>query len=224
MKRNQLSPYYPIFLNVRGRKCVVVGGGAVALRKTEALLKHGAQVEVISPVLCSRLNQLVEKKAICWRQKDYQVGDLDGALLAVAATDDIETNERVAKGAKQEKILVNVADNLQSSGFIIPSYFNRGDITIAVSTSGKSPALARKLRSQLEEEFGAEYALLASMVSEVRSQLKQSGVSVDSDTWQKALDIDSLLDLLRAERAQEAKDVLLNNLKVQEQILPKGQK
>ncbi|MCD6567625.1 MAG: bifunctional precorrin-2 dehydrogenase/sirohydrochlorin ferrochelatase [Dehalococcoidia bacterium] len=220
MKRNQLFSHYPIFLNVWGKKCVVVGGGAVALRKTEALLKHGAQVEVISPVLCSKLNQLVEKKAICWRQKDYHAGDLEGALLAVAATDDIETNERVAKGARQEKILVNVADNLQSSDFIIPSYFNRGDITIAVSTSGKSPALARKLRSQLEEELGDEYALLASMVGEVRSTLNQSGVSVDGNTWQKALDMDSLLDLLRAGRDQEARDVLVNNLKVQEQSKP----
>ena len=217
MKHNQLPPYCPLFLNIRGKKCLVVGGGTVALRKTEALLKHGAQVEIISPVLCTRLNQLVESEAIHWLRRDYQAGDLKDALLAIATTDDVKTNEMIAEEARQRKILVNVVDNPQLSDFIVPSYFNRGNIAIAVSTSGRSPALARKLRSQLESEVGVEYAQLALIVEEVRFELKQQGVSIDSDTWQKALDLDLLINLVKAGRTQEARNTLFNDLKVQGQ-------
>ena len=214
MKHNQLPPYCPLFLNIRGKKCLVVGGGTVALRKIEALLKHGAQVEIISPVLCPRLNQLVESEAIHWLRRDYQMGDLKDALLAIATTDDVKTNERIAEEARQRKILVNVVDNPQLSDFIVPSYFNRGNIAIAVSTSGRSPALARKLRSQLEREVGIEYAQLTLIVEEVRFELKQQGVSIDSDTWQKALDLDLLIKLVKAGRTQEARNTLFNDLKV----------
>jgi len=214
MKHNQLPPYCPLFLNIRGKKCLVVGGGTVALRKIEALLKHGAQVEIISPVLCTRLNQLVESEAIHWLRRDYQMGDLKDALLAIATTDDVKTNERIAEEARQRKILVNVVDNPQLSDFIVPSYFNRGNIAIAVSTSGRSPALARKLRSQLEREVGIEYAQLTLIVEEVRFELKQQGVSIDSDTWQKALDLDLLIKLVKAGRTQEARNTLFNDLKV----------
>ena len=214
MKHNQLPPYCPLFLNIRGKKCLVVGGGTVALRKIEALLKHGAQVEIISPVLCTRLNQLVESEAIHWLRRDYQVGDLKDALLAIATTDDVKTNERIAEEARQRKILVNVVDNPQLSDFIVPSYFNRGNIAIAVSTSGRSPALARKLRSQLEREVGIEYAQLTLIVEEVRFEHKQQGVSIDSDTWQKALDLDLLINLVKAGRTQEARNTLFNDLKV----------
>ena len=217
MKHNQLPPYCPLFLNIRGKKCLVVGGGTVALRKTEALLKHGAQVEIISPVLCTRLNQLVESEAIHWLRRDYQAGDLKDALLAIATTDDVKTNEMIAEEARQRKILVNVVDNPQLSDFIVPSYFNRDNIAIAVSTSGRSPALARKLRSQLEREVGVEYAQLTLIVEEVRFKLKQQGVSIDSDTWQKALDLDLLINLVKAGRTQEARDTLFNDLKVQGQ-------
>lgn len=212
-RRDEASPYYPIFLNIRGKKCLVVGGGNVALRKVKALLEHGANVQVVSPSLCPELSQLAEEGAIQALQRSYKAEDLKGALIAIAATDNAKTNESVAAEARQRGVLVNVVDDPQHSNFIVPSYFRRGDVTIAVSTSGRSPALARKIRSQLEKGFGTEYGQLALLVGEVRSELKRRGVTVDSDAWQEVLDLDVLIELLRDGRTQEAKDIMLNNLK-----------
>ena len=110
-------------------------------------------------------------------------------------------------------ILVNVVDDPEHSDFIIPSYFSRGNVTIAISTSGKSPALARKIRSQLEKNFGTEYAQLALLASEVRSELRQQRIKVSNKAWQKALDLTLLIELLKEGQTQEAKDVMLKNLK-----------
>lgn len=212
-RRDEASPYYPIFLNIRGKKCLVVGGGNVALRKVKALLEHGANVQVVSPSLCPELSQLAEEGAIQALQRSYKAEDLKGSLIAIAATDNAKTNESVAAEARQRGVLVNVVDDPQHSNFIVPSYFRRGDVTIAVSTSGRSPALARKIRSQLEKDFGTEYGQLALLVGEVRSELKRRVVTVDSDAWQEVLDLDVLIELLRDGRTQEAKDIMLNNLK-----------
>ena len=215
-RRDEVSPYYPIFLNIRGEKCLVVGGGKVALRKVKALLEHGANVEVASPTLCPELGQLAREGAIQVLQRSYKAEDLKGALIAIAATDDAKTNESVAAKARQRGVLVNVVDAPQHSDFIVPSYLRRGDVTIAVSTSGRSPALARKIRSKLEKDFGTEYAQLALLANEVRFELKRQGVTVDSNAWQEVLDLSLLIELLRGGRTQEAKDIMLKNLKVLE--------
>jgi len=214
MKRdNQVPRYYPIFLNIRGKRCVVVGGGAVALRKVKALLEHEANVEVISPELCPELSQLAKSRAIQVLQKNYNGGDLQGAFIAIAATDDGEINNKVAEEARAKGVLVNVVDDSEHSDFIVPSQFRRGDITIAVSTAGKSPALARKIRTRLEKDFGAEYASLALLVDEVRSELKRQGIKVNGYGWQEAIDLDTLIELLRAGQNEKAKATLLANLK-----------
>ena len=142
-RRNQVPRYYPIFLNIRGKRCVVVGGGPVALRKVNILLEHEANVEVISPELCPELSQLAKSRAIQVLQRNYNGGDLQGVFIAIAATDDGEINNKVAEEARAKGVLVNVVDDLEHSDFIVPSQFRRGDIAIAVSTAGKSPALAR---------------------------------------------------------------------------------
>lgn len=214
MKRyNETSSYYPLFLDIRKKKCVVVGGGKVALRKVEAFLEHGANVEVISPVLCPELIHMAQSSAIRTLQRSYEAGDLKDALIAIAATDNTEINEGVADEARRRGILVNVVDDPQHSDFIVPSYFKRGDITIAVSTSGRSPALARKIRSKLENDLGDEYTRLVLLVSEVRSELKRQKFAIDSNVWQEVLDLNLLTELLRNGREQEAKDTLLSNLK-----------
>jgi len=212
-KDDRISPYYPIFVNIRGEKCLVVGGGIVALRKVQALLRHGANVTVVSPVLCPELSQLTKDGAIQVVKRSYKAEDLKNALLVIAATDDSEANERVAANAKCGGTLVNVVDIPQCSNFIVPSYFSRGDVTIAVSTSGKSPALARKIRSQLEEDFGIEYAQLALLANEVRSELKRRGITVDAEAWQEILNLDPLIKLLRDGKTQEVKNTMLNDLK-----------
>ncbi len=221
MKRGEpASPYYPILLNIQGRKCLVVGGGPVALRKVKALLEHGANVEIVSPTFCPELNQLATDGAIRAIQRDYKSEDLQHTFIAIAATDDAKTNERVAAEARRRGILVNLVDDPKNSDFIVPSYLKRGDVIIAVSTSGRSPALARKIRSELENDFKAEYEQLAVVADEVRSELKQQGITVSSDAWQEVLSLNSLMELLRQGKNQEAKEIMLTRLKTLEQNKP----
>ncbi len=214
MKReDQAAAYYPVSLNISGRKCVVVGGGQVALRKVKALLEHGADVEVISPDLCPELVQLAGSGEIRVLAREYLAGDLRKAFVAIAATDDSETNRRVVAEARKGAVLVNVVDDAENSDFIVPSYLRRGEVTVAVSTSGRSPALARKIRIRLEKELGDEYASLAHLIGEVRAEVKREGMKVDGDRWQKALDLDLLLELISRGDEAEARAILLSNLK-----------
>lgn len=211
-KGSHKFPHYPIFLDICGKKCVVIGGGKVALRKVKLLLEHGSNVEVVSPTLCPELSQLAENGSINVLNKNYEPGVLAGAFVAVAATTEADTNEKVAEEARRQGILVNVVDNPEQSNFIVPSSLRRGDITIAISTAGKSPALARKIRTRLEQNFGEEYTSLVMLVSEVRTELKQRGIIVSGNAWQQALDLDLLSDLVRRGDNEKAKAILLSNL------------
>lgn len=215
-KRSQLPTYYPVFLNISGKKCVVVGGGQVALRKVRTLLEHKAKVEIISPDPCSELGQLAESKEIYILPRKYRAGDLKGAFVAIAAANDRETNLRVAEEARRNAVLVNVADDAKNSDFILPSYLRQGYITIAISTGGRSPALARKIRTRLEKDFGDEYASLALLIDEVRAELKRQEIKVNGDAWQEALDLDLLTDLVKRGDNEKAKAILLSNLKRQQ--------
>ncbi len=212
MRGNHISPYYPIFLSLSGKRCVVIGGGEVALRKVKALLEYEAKVEVISPDFCPELGQMTEKETIHLSQRSYNSGDLQGAFIVIAATDNSEINRKVAEEARERGILVNVVDDPEQSDFIVPSYLRRGALTIAVSTAGRSPALARKIRTRLEKEFGTEYASLVLLIDEVRSELKKQGIKVNGDAWQEAIDLDLLNGRLSAGQGEEAKAILLSNL------------
>jgi siroheme synthase-like protein len=221
MKRyQQTSPYYPILLNIRGKKCLVVGGGNVAFRKVQALLENGANIEAISPTFCPELNQMAKDGAIQIHQKSYNTKDLKNAFIAIAATDDVKTNESIAADARRQGVLVNVVDDPNNSDFIVPSHFRRGDVIVAVSTSGRSPALARKIRSELEKVFKAEYAQLAILADEIRSELKQQRVAVSNDVWQEVLNLNSLIELVRRGKNREAKEIMLGKLKMLEQKKP----
>ena len=216
MKKRELPAYYPVFLNISGRECVVVGGGQVAFRKVKVLLEHGAVVEVVSPNVCPELNQLAQSGQIRVLQRSYRVGDLQDVVIAIAATDDSNTNLEVVKEARRKAILVNVVDDAENSDFIAPSYMRRGDVTIAVSTGGRSPALARKIRTRLEKDFGDEYASLAVLLDEVRAEVKRQGIKVNSDAWQETLDLGLLSDLVAKGNSEEAKVILLSNLKTRQ--------
>ncbi len=208
----ELPGYYPAFLNINGRRCVVIGGGLVAQRKVRMLLECGATVVVISPDYCAGLDQMVENGEIQAIRRHYQAGDLRGAKVVIAATDDKNINREIVREARNEAVLANVVDDAELSDFIVPAYLRRGDVTIAVSTAGTSPALARKIKARLEKEFGEEYAALVRLIGEVRRQIRQQGVEVDGDTWQEAIDLDWLIELLRAGNSDKAKSVLLDNL------------
>ena len=219
-KHEAASVYYPILLNIQDKKCLVVGGGEVALRKVQMLVEHGANVEIVSPTFCPELNQLVKDGTIQAIHRDYETEDLNDAFLAVAATDDIKTNEKVATEARKIGILVNVVDKPDISDFIVPSYFRRGDIIVAVSTSGRSPALARKIRGELERDFKAEYAQLAVIANEVRNELKQRGITISGDDWQEVLNLNSLIELIRRGKNHEAREIMLTKLKTLQQRKP----
>ena len=209
---NQRLPYYPISLDISGKRCVVVGGGQVAQRKVGALLAGGADIQVISAEPGPELAALEESGRIAVIHRHYRPGDLRKAFIAIAATDNSDINQQVVKEARQEAVLVNVVDDPENSDFIVPSCVRRGSVAIAVSTDGRSPALARKIRTRLEKEFGEEYASLVNLVSEVRAEVKRRGIEVSSDGWQEALDLDLMLDLLKKGDTEKARAVLVDNL------------
>ncbi len=204
--------YYPVFLDIEGKRCVVVGGGAVGLRKVRMLLDFGANVTVISPRLCSQLRELADEGRVDTVKREYETGDLEEVFLVVAATDDMAINTRVAEEAARKGKLINVVDMPRLSNFIVPSYLRRGDLTVAVSTNGKSPALARKIRTEMERHIGDEYAMLTSLIDEVRCQLRGRDIAPSAGRWQQALDLEALLGLLRSGQHAEAKERLLSLL------------
>lgn len=165
--------YYPLFLKVHNKKCVVVGGGEVAERKVESLVEGGARVTVISPTLTPGLRRRAEEGSVKVVPRPYQRGDLAEALLVIAATDDAQVNRGVAAEARKRGILVNVVDAPRLSSFIVPSVVRRGNLQVAISTGGRSPALAKRLREELERSFPPEYASLVRLAGQVRRQLRR---------------------------------------------------
>ncbi len=168
--------FYPICLDLAGRSCVVVGGGRVAERKVLGLLSCSAQVLVISPELTGELLRRHNDGVIQWIDREYRQGDLKQAFLVIAATDDDETQKQVYGEAAAHNILLNVADVPQRCNFILPATVRQGDLTISISTAGKSPALARKLRLELEKTFGAEYRVLVDILGAARPEILASGL------------------------------------------------
>lgn len=205
--------HFPLFFDIRGKKCVVIGGGDVALRKVRRLLDAGAEVTVISPECSSGMEELAGQNKIRIQKRTYEPGDIEDALIVLAATPDGDLNARISRDAKRKGIWINAADNAGHSDFILPSSFRRGDFVVAVSTSGMSPALARKMRIRLEREIGEEYAALTSMVADVRQELKRKSLKISGEAWQQSLDIDHLLKLLRRGKRRQAKQILVSELK-----------
>lgn len=162
--------YYPICLNITNKRCIVVGGGEVGARKAEGLLICGAKVTVISPNLSPLLVALKRQGGISHIAADYDAAYLEGAFLVMGATDSEAVNDRIAKDARARGILVNIADDPQRCDFMLPAVVRRGDLLAAVSTGGKSPALAKKLKKDLLALFGPEYAVLLDIMGDLRRQ------------------------------------------------------
>lgn len=172
--------YLPIFLEVSGRKCVVIGGGEVAARKVEALLEAGADVTLVSPALTSALARMAATGKLRHLPRRYQRGDLGGATLVFAAADDAETHRAISAAARELGILVNVADQPELCSFIAPALVSRGALKIAVSTSGLSPGFAASVRDEIENQIGAEYGVALEIVGAARRWLR-SRVGSQSD-------------------------------------------
>ena len=163
--------YYPVHLDIQNRNCLVVGGGGVGTRKVATLLECGASVSVISPEVTQKLRDLVKSNLIDLKERRYQAGDLDGMFLVIGATDDEELNRKISRDADRLNTLCNIADRPEVCNFILPAIVKRDDLIITISTSGKSPALAKKLRKTLELQFGKEYGTFLKLMGAVRKKL-----------------------------------------------------
>ena len=179
--------YYPVLLDLAGRRCVMVGGGIIAGRRVDGLLTAGARVTVISPRLTRTLAALAAEGRIDHEGREYRDGDLDGADLAFVATDAGEVNAAVAREARARGVWINAADDPARCTFILPALVRRGDLTVAVATGGSSPALARAIREELETYLTDDYATLAAIAAEARREVRALGRPVAADAWRRAL-------------------------------------
>lgn len=204
-----MPKYYPIFVDLENQPCLVVGGGIVAYRKIEALLHCQAQVTVVAPEVLPEIQALADQGRITLKKRPYQAGDVEGMRLVISATDDRQVNAWVSQEAQARGILVNVVDDPELCSFIVPSILQREGLILAVSTSGASPALAKYLRLQLEQEIGPEYGLLARLLAQYRPLLKEviSEEEVRSEVLLEGLRR-GILDLLRENRFEEAEELL----------------
>ncbi|HKV25665.1 MAG TPA: bifunctional precorrin-2 dehydrogenase/sirohydrochlorin ferrochelatase [Candidatus Acidoferrum sp.] len=163
---------FPIFLKLEGRLAVVAGGGTIAQTKISSLLQAGARVRIIAPEINAQLAALVRSGKVEWSAKKFSPDDLDGAFLTVAATSVPGVNEAVYRAAESRGILCNAVDDTQHSHFYYGAVVQRGDLQIAISTNGKSPALAQRLRKELEQQFGPEYEVWLEWLGAVRDVLR----------------------------------------------------
>ncbi|MCP5004139.1 MAG: bifunctional precorrin-2 dehydrogenase/sirohydrochlorin ferrochelatase [Planctomycetes bacterium] len=158
--------YYPVYLDISGKKCVIVGGGKVAFRKACSLQDAGGEVAVVSPDICMELEK---QKGLTVVKKNYEEGFIDNAFLVIAATDNEEVNKRVVADAEKRNIMINVVDCPELCSFTVPSTINRGDLCISISTAGASPAFAKNIRRELEGIFGPEYEEFVNLLSKMRT-------------------------------------------------------
>jgi len=197
-------PLYPVSLVLHGRRCLVVGGGAVAARKADGLVSAGADVHVVARRVGAEVRGL---PGVTWEERDFDPADVTGFLLAFAATGDPAVNAAVSAAGEAAGIWVNAADDPAHCSFTLPAVARRGPLTVAVSTGGHSPALAGWLARLLADQLGPEHEVLARLLSEERDAIRRSGRSTEGLNWQAALDSD-MLDLIRAGQVQQAKERL----------------
>ncbi|HSR35993.1 MAG TPA: bifunctional precorrin-2 dehydrogenase/sirohydrochlorin ferrochelatase [Desulfurivibrionaceae bacterium] len=228
--------FFPICLDIADRHCVVIGGGRVAERKVASLLDCGAAVTVVSPELTEPLRCLADQGKVNWLARPYLAGDLAGAFLVIAATDDPDVQERVHAEAEAGNILLNVADVPKWCNFILPATTRQGDLMLSVSTAGKSPALARRLREGFDREFGPEYAVLVELLGELRQVVLGRGLShqqnkdvfqrlVEADlaAWLRAGEWQRLRDHVRQQLNDEAAVAVVDAIEAKAEALLKGE-
>ena len=163
--------YYPVNLDIKGQRCLVVGGGQVGTRKVKTLLECRAKVTVVSPMVTETLQRLADAGNIHLQKRAYQKTDLDGMFLVIGTTDDADLNRKIFIEAQKQNMLCNIADSPKSCNFILPSIVHRGDLVISISTSGTSPAFAKKLRKDFENRFGDEYREFLQLMGAIRKKL-----------------------------------------------------
>jgi precorrin-2 dehydrogenase/sirohydrochlorin ferrochelatase len=200
-----MPEYYPVMLNVRGRPAIVIGGERIAAQKAEALLASGARVTLISPQFSSEVLALAELGKVTLRHKAYERGDLAGAFVVVAATGDEQLIEAIWNETQERGQLVNIVDVPARCNFIVPSILRRGQLTIAVSTEGASPSLAKRIRQQLEGLFPSAYDIYMQLATVVRGYMRRGGLSYEQrDDFFGAFFTSDILKQLTAGEEAEA--------------------
>ena len=198
------GPLYPVNLRLAGKRCLLVGGGAVAVQKARELLACDAVLTVVAPTVAA---ELADDPRVTVHRRPYEPADLDGCRLAFTATDDPATNAAVARDAEAREIWVNSADDPANCTFTLPSRVRQGHLLVTFATGGHSPAVATWLRRRFTDEFGPEYARLIDVLAEAREEVRAQGRSTEGLDWQSALD-SGMLELIRLGRVPEAKELL----------------
>jgi precorrin-2 dehydrogenase/sirohydrochlorin ferrochelatase len=214
--------FYPVYLNLKGKRVLVVGGGEVAERKVAALLDTGASIVVVSPEVTPRLASLANANLIDLHKRPYSKGDCNGAALVLSAIDDPQVSRAVFEEASNSEILVNTADQPALCDFIMPAVVRRGDLTIAISTGGTSPALAARLRGKFSRMLGPEYARLVTLLAEARPEIRRR---IRAERDRKALhyrildsDIISCLKKNDTDAAQQRLRQIIEDFACQEKV------
>jgi siroheme synthase-like protein len=200
--------YYPIYLDIKGRDVLVVGGGSIAEGKALQLVEAGARVTVVSPELTDALGAAVARGEFNHLNSSFTEGDLNGAFLVISATDDRKVNEKVARAAKERGLLCNVVDQTDLCNFITPALVTRGELQISVSTGGGSPTLTQRVKREVAALIGEEYGVLLELAAEMRVGAKQRVPDFErrKDALRSFVESDAL-DLIRAGRRDEARDL-----------------
>ncbi len=198
-------PYYPIYIDIEGRAVLIVGGGTVCARKAETMMRYGARVTIVSPEITDEIAAWESAGVLAVRRKLYAEADLDGASIVIASTDDRCVNARVARDCRRRKIPVNVVDVTHLCEFIVPAIIEKGSIQIAVSTGGKSPAISRTLKEDLQRSIGPEYAEVNDLLGTLRKSAKKVlPTDVDRKRFFDGIIAAGVLDMLREGRRREA--------------------
>jgi len=198
-------PYYPIYIDIEDRQVLIVGGGTVCARKAETMMRYGARVTVVSPEVTDEIKAWERDGALTVRRKMYEESDLDGASMVIASTDDESVNTRVAHDCRQRRVPVNVVDVTHLCEFIVPAIIEKGSIQIAVSTGGKSPAVGRTLKEDLQRMIGPEYAELNDLLGTLRKSAKSVlPTDVDRKRFFDGIIAAGVLEMLREGRRREA--------------------
>ena len=198
-------PYYPIYIDIEDRAVLIVGGGTVCARKAETMMRYGARVTIVSPEITDEIAAWEQAGVLAVQRKMYAESDLEGASMVIASTDDQCVNARVARDCRRRRIPVNVVDVTHLCEFIVPAIIEKGSIQIAVSTGGKSPAIARTLREDLQRTIGPEYAEVNDLLGTLRKSAKQVlPTDIDRKRFFDSIIATGILDLLREGRRREA--------------------
>jgi siroheme synthase-like protein len=202
-------PYYPIYIDIEDRSVVIVGGGNVCARKAETMMRYGARVTIVSPDFTEEIEQWAREGKLALRRKTYDASDVDDANLVIASTDHQAVNEQVAADCRARRIPVNVVDVTPLCEFIVPAIVESGGIQIAISTGGKSPALARTLKEDLQRFVGPEYSEVNELLGTLRESAKRVlPTDVDRKRFFDGILADGVLELLREGRRREAQEVI----------------